>query len=411
MLNYRNNRLFVEGVPVSRLGKRFGTPLFIYSKKRIEDNYNAYRNAFSSVKNLICFANKSNSNRALLKILKNLGSGVDITSGGELYRALDAGFNPKKIVYAGIGKTEAEIIYALKSDILMFNVESIEELELLNRAAGRLKKKALIAFRINPNVDPHTHHYITTGKSGSKFGIPYEQAVAFYCYATTLENIEPAGIHCHIGSQITEVKPFLLAAKRVKKIIDELSLCGIRIRYADLGGGLGIRYRNENAPTPKGLARALSGVLKGFRGTIILEPGRSIVGDTCVLLSQVTYRKRVADKNYLIVDAGMNDLIRPTLYEAYHDIVPAERPARAKVRLDVVGPICETGDFIGKDRMLPWLGQGEFLAAKCAGAYGFSMSSQYNSRTRAAEVLVDGSKAVLIRKRETYADLVSKERR
>ncbi len=409
MLTYRNNRLFIENSSVEGLAGKFGTPLFVYSKDQLISNYNSFNNAFNKVTHIICYALKANSNYNILKILSREGAGVDITSGGELYRSLKSGFKPRKMVYAGIGKTEDEIEYALKNNILMFNVESMEELNSINKTALRLKKKATVAFRINPNIDPHTHHYISTGQKRAKFGIPYSEVIESYVYASKLKGIDVAGIHSHIGSQITEVGPFKAAAERVAGIVRRLNRSGIVLRYVDLGGGLGIRYNKEDVPTPADLAGAVLPVFKDFKGTFIFEPGRYIVGNTGVLVVKVIYRKSAGGKNFLVIDGGMNDLVRPTLYEAYHDIVPVKNPGRSKVKADVVGPICESGDFLGKDRMLPRLEQGEYLAVKCAGAYGFAMSSQYNSRVRAAEVMVDSRNAVLIRGRETYGDLVIKE--
>ena len=409
MLAYRNNRLFMENSRLENLAKRFGTPLFVYSKAQLISNYNSFNNAFSKVSHIVCYALKANSNYNILKILCREGAGVDITSGGELYRSLKAGFRPEKIVYAGIGKTAEEIEYALKNRILMFNVESMEELDNINRAALRMNKKASIAFRINPNIDPHTHHYISTGQKRAKFGIPYSEVVGAYVRASKLKGIDVAGIHSHIGSQITEVGPFKAAAERVQGIVRRLKNAGIMLRYVDLGGGLGIRYNRENVPSPADLAGAVLPVFKDFKGTFIFEPGRYIVGNTGVLVVKVIYRKSAGGKNFIVIDGGMNDLVRPTLYQAYHDIVPVKNPGRKKVKADAVGPICESGDFLGKDRMLPKLEQGEYLAVKCAGAYGFAMSSQYNSRVRAAEVMVDGSKTVLIRNRETYGDLTAAE--
>jgi diaminopimelate decarboxylase len=405
MLDYRNNRLYIEGVSVESLCDRFGTPAYIYSRTQLLENYRSFDSAFKSVPHLICYALKANSNRVLLRELAKAGAGVDITSGGELYRSLAAGFRPGKIVYAGIGKKREEIEYALKSGILMFNVESLEELEQINASAGRLGKKARIAFRINPNVDPDTHHYITTGKSGSKFGIPFSDVLGAYKRAAGLRNIEVAGIHCHIGSQITKVKPFELAARRIKGKVDELARAGIRLGYVDLGGGLGIRYKDENPPTPAELAKAVLPVFKDFKGTFIFEPGRYIVGNAGIFAVKVIYRKHSGGKNFFIVDGGMNDLVRPMLYDAYHEIIPVVRGGEKKLKADVVGPICESSDFLGKDRMLPFISRGGCFAVKCGGAYGYAMSSQYNSRLRAAEVLVSGGKARVIRKREEYRDL------
>lgn len=409
MISIRNDNLFIEEVPIEQLCRDFGTPLFVYSKSKLVENFRTFDSSMSSVSHLVCYAIKANSNYSLLNTLAKEGSGADITSEGELYRALKAGFEPQKIVYAGIGKKQEEIEFALKENILMFNVESTEELEQINRIAGRLGKKAKIAFRINPNVDPHTHKYITTGKNDSKFGIPYTEVIEAYKFANQLLNVEIAGIHCHIGSQITSVEPFRLAAVKVNSFVSQLDKIGINLKYINLGGGLGITYRNEKPPLPSDLSKAVLPIFKNFKGTFIFEPGRYIVGNTGILIAKVIYRKKSGGKNYLMVDAGMNDLIRPTLYEAYHDIIPVKNPDRKKIKVDVVGPICETGDFLGIARQLPNLEQGEYLAVKCAGAYGMAMSSQYNSRMRAAEVLVDGSNSLLIRRRENYSDLTSTE--
>jgi diaminopimelate decarboxylase len=409
MLSYRRGQLFIENVDPELLCRSFGTPLFVYSKQQLLVNYQTFKAAFSGVAQLVCYAVKANANSSILKTLADAGAGADITSGGELYRALRQGFAPQKIVYAGIGKTAEEIEYALKENILIFNVESQEELEQIDRVAGRLNKQAQIAFRINPDVDPHTHHYITTGKTGSKFGVPYAKAMEAYATARRLKNVKIAGIHCHIGSQITEVEPFRLAAMKISELIKRLEAEGIRLQYVNLGGGLGITYDKETPPTPQSMSKAVLPVFKGFKGTFIFEPGRYIVGNTGVLFVKIVYRKKSGDKNFLIVDGGMNDLIRPTLYEAYHDIVPLKENVGDKVKVDIVGPICETGDFLGKERMLPWLAQGEYLAVKCAGAYGMAMSSQYNSRLRAAEVMIEDKEFYIIRRREKYADLVSSE--
>jgi len=405
MLSYRQGTLYAEDVSVESLASKFGTPLYVYSQKQLLDNYRSFEGVFASVPHMVCYAVKANSNAAILKTLAAAGAGADITSGGELFRVLKAGFPARKIVYAGIGKTGAEIEYALRENIFMFNVESLEELDAINRSASRLGRRARIAFRINPHVDPHTHHYITTGKSGVKFGIPYGDALKVYRHAAGLSNIEVAGIHSHIGSQITSVGPFKLAARRIAEIVRRLSKAGITLSHVDLGGGLGIRYSKENPPAPAQLRDAVLPEFSFFKGTFVFEPGRYIVGNAGILVAGVIYRKTAGGKNFLIVDAGMNDLIRPTLYEAYHEIMPVSGSSRRKIKADIVGPICETGDFLGKNRMLPRLGQGEHLAVACAGAYGFAMSSQYNSRLRAAEVMVSGASHRLLRRREKYGDL------
>jgi len=410
MFLYKKNNLFIYGVKVEKLAKQFGTPLFVYSANEVRKNYLAFKNAFSGVNAIICYALKANSSGALLKVLVKSGAGVDITSGGELYRALKAGFPKEKIVYAGIGKTASEIEYALKSNILMFNVESLEELNQVAMLARKQNKTAKIAFRINPNVDAQTHKHITTGKSGSKFGIAYNQAVEFYKIAKNTKGLSPVGIHCHIGSQITSVAPFAMVARKISLLVKELLKANIKLDFIDLGGGLGITYKNEVPPTPKELANAVLIHFKDFKGTFIFEPGRFIVGNAGALVASVTYRKKSEGKSFLITNAGMNDLIRPTLYEAYHDIVPAVLPNRPKVKVDVVGPICETGDFMGKNRLLPYMEQGELLVIKSAGAYGMAMASQYNSRPRACEVLIDGKKLRVIRQRETYETLIGLEK-
>lgn len=410
MFSYKNNTLFIDGFEVVKLAKKFGTPLFVYSANEVKKNYLAFKNAFSGVKAIVCYALKANSSGSLLKVLAKTGSGVDITSGGELYRALNAGFPNNKIVYAGIGKTAIEIDYALKNNILMFNVESLEELNLIAILARKQNKVANIAFRVNPNVDANTHKHITTGKSGSKFGIAYNDAVEYYLIAKNTIGINPVGVHCHIGSQITSVTPFASAARKISLLVKELLKVGIKLDYIDLGGGLGITYSNEVPPTPKEVAKAVLLYFKDFKGTFIFEPGRYIVGNAGALVAEVTYRKKSDGKNFLITNAGMNDLIRPTLYDAYHNIIPAIMPNRAKIKVDVVGPICETGDFMGKSRMLPYIEQGELLVVKSAGAYGMAMASQYNSRPRACEVLIDGKKVKVIRQRETYETLVGLEK-
>jgi diaminopimelate decarboxylase len=409
MLSFKKNELYIENVKLSNIAKKYSTSTYVYSKQQIINNYNSYRKAMGSKDGLICFACKTNSNGNILKILAGLGAGADTTSGGEIYRCLKAGFNPSKIVYAGVGKTSEEIEYALKSKIFMFNVESFEELDAINKIAGRLKTKANIAFRINPHVDPDTHSYIVTGKKGTKFGIPYEDAVKAYLTAKKKKNISVVGVHSHIGSQILEVEPFVIAAKKIKKIVDEVEKNGMHINYIDFGGGLGIKYeKGEKVPSPKHLMSEIFLVFDKDK-KFIFEPGRSIIGDAGHLLTKVLYRKMSGKKNFLITDAGMNDLIRPTLYDAYHEIIPVKKSNAKKVKSDVVGPICESGDFMGKDRMLPIVEQGEYLLVTCAGAYGAAMSSEYNSRPLLAEVLVDGKQAKVIRKRASYKDLMLNE--
>ncbi|WP_372519753.1 diaminopimelate decarboxylase [Candidatus Ruminimicrobiellum ovillum] len=411
MLKYVRNELFVEKVAVSNLAKKYNTPLYIYSQDKLEANFNAYKTGFKGVDSIICYAMKANSNYAILKLLAKLGAGADIVSGGELYRALKAGINPRKIVYSGVGKTSKEIEFALKSDILMFNIESFEELEQINKIAGKLKKKARISFRVNPNVDAHTHKYITTGKEGNKFGIRYEDAFDIYMKASKMKNIEIVGVGSHIGSQILDVTPFKLAAKKISALIDKLESNGMKIKYIDIGGGLGIKYAAADKPQkPIDLRKMVMSVYSKYKDkTIIVEPGRAIVGDAGILVGEVLYRKTSGPKNFIITNLAMNDLIRPALYESYHSVIPVKKSSKKQQVADVVGPVCESGDFIAKDRTLPIFEQGEFIVAECAGAYGRAMASQYNSRPRGAEVLVKGSKVKVIRKAETIEDLMSKE--
>ena len=409
MPKFKKNDLCIEQVKLSDIAKKYGTSIYIYSKNQLVKNFESYKKALVSKDGLICFACKTNSNGTILKLLAKLGAGADTTSGGEIYRCLKAGFNSSKIVYAGVGKTAEEIEYALKSKILMFNVESFEELDTINKIAGKLGVKANISFRINPHVDPDTHSYVVTGKKGTKFGIPYEDAVEAYLIAKQKKNITIVGIHSHIGSQILDIAPFKFAAQKIKKIVDSLEKNGIKLQYINCGGGLGIEYKREQkAPSPKQLISEIFDVFDKDK-KFIFEPGRSIIGNAGHLLAKVLYRKVSGEKNFLITDAGMNDLIRPTLYEAYHEIVPVKKTNTKKIKTDVVGPVCESGDFMGKDRMLSGVDQGDYLLVTCTGAYGASMSSQYNSRPLLPEILVDGNKTVLIRKRATYEDLLLNE--
>ncbi|HON56695.1 MAG TPA: diaminopimelate decarboxylase, partial [bacterium] len=359
---------------------------------------------------LLCFSIKTCSNINIIKILKEQGAGCDIVSGGELYRALKAKVAPEKIVYAGVGKTAEEIEYALKSKILMFNCESIPEIELINKIAGKLKTTARIAIRVNPDVDAHTHSKITTGKKENKFGISIDIVADLYKnIKKKMKNIEIYGVHCHIGSQITEISPFEKALDKVLNLIDELEKCGISIKTLNLGGGLGIQYMPDKKPIDiKKYGQMVSSKLQNRKLKLILEPGRYIAGNSGVLLTKVIYVKETTVKKFAITDAAMNDLIRPTLYEAYHHIIPLKK-SNKKEKYDIVGPVCESGDYFAKDRELPKVQSGDYLAILSAGAYGFSMSSNYNSRPRAAEILVDGNKSILIRKRETYQDLVKPE--
>jgi diaminopimelate decarboxylase len=406
---YRSGELYAEEVSVKQLARKYGTPLYIYSYNTLLRHFRAYDDAFDDYPHIICFAVKSNSNTAVLRLFAKNGGGADIVSGGELHVALTAGIQPKKMVYAGVGKTEEEIKYALRSGILMFNVESEDELREIDRVAGGMKMKAPVALRINPDIDPETHPYIATGLKEHKFGIPIEDALEYYKLALRLKNILVLGVHKHIGSQITKVSPFVDALKRILVLIDELGMQGVKIKYLDIGGGLGISYRDEEPPVPKDLAKNLIPLLRGRRLTLIMEPGRSIVGNAGILVTKTLYLKKGEEKEFLIVDAGMNDLIRPSLYNAYHQILPVVKNNRSTVLCDVVGPICESGDFLARERELRRVRRGEYLAVMSAGAYAFSMSSNYNSRPRAAEVLVRGREHFLIRKRETHGDLIRNE--
>jgi diaminopimelate decarboxylase len=406
LFKYRAGALYAEDVPVKKLAEKYGTPLYVYSYNTLLRHFNAYDKAFNDYPHIICFAVKSNPNTAVLRLFAKNGGGADIVSGGELFVALKAGISPKKIVYAGVGKTEDEIVFALKSKILMFNVESENELREIDRVAGKMKIRAPIALRINPDIDPGTHPYITTGMKKYKFGIPIEDALEYYRLASKLKNIHVIGLHKHIGSQITRIAPFVDALKRVLILTDKLNEQGVNIQYLDIGGGLGIHYKDEEPPVPKDLAQNLVPLLEGRKLTLIMEPGRSIVGNAGILVTKTLYLKQGAEKEFIIVDAGMNDLIRPSLYDAYHQINPVLKKKRNTVLGDIVGPICESGDFLAREREVGRVKQGEYLAVMSAGAYGFSMSSNYNSRRRAAEVMVKGKEHFLIRRRETYNDLI-----
>lgn len=403
---YKNSELYAEDVPIRKIVEKVGTPLYIYSHKTLLRHFNAFKDAFDGYPHIICFALKANSNSALLGLLAKKGCGADVVSGGELFIALKAGIPAKKIVYAGVGKTEEEIIYALKSRILMFNVESSNELITIDRIARELGVKAPIALRVNPNISTPTHPYISTGLKKHKFGIPIKNALEYYNLANKLHNVRILGIHKHIGSQIIKVSPFIDALKKVLLLARNLRLQGIKTKYLDIGGGLGIPYDDEVLLHPRDLAKAIIPLLKTHNFTLIIEPGRSIVGNAGILVTKVLYLKKRPKKEFVIVDAGMNDLIRPSLYEAYHRILPVIKNNRPKILADVVGPICESGDFFARERKMNHPLQGDLLAVMSAGAYGFSMSSNYNSRPRAAEVLVRGRNFFVVREREKYKDLI-----
>ncbi len=409
---YRQGELYCEDVPLGRIAKEVGTPCYVYSHHTLMRHFRAYDSAFQSIPHILAFAMKANSNLAILKLMANEGSGVDIVSGGELYRAMKAGVPASKIVFAGVGKSADEIAEALKADILMFNVESSEELRAINDVSASMGKRARVALRINPDIDPKTHPYISTGLKKSKFGIGADRAMEEFRLASTLSHIDVVGVHKHIGSQLTEVTPFVEALKKVLSLVQALKDQGIDIRYINIGGGLGITYSDETPPQPKDLADAISPLVRDLKCVLIMEPGRVIVGNAGVLLTKVLYTKDGEAKRFVIVDAAMNDLIRPSLYGAYHDIRPLYERANQTQRslVDVVGPVCESGDFLAKDRMMPAVNAGELLVVMSAGAYGFVMASNYNSRPRVPEVLVKGGEVHVIRERESYGDLVRGER-
>ncbi len=408
---YRNGELYCEEVRVKTIADEAGTPVYIYSARTLQRHYNVFKKAFAKTKPLICYSVKANSNIAVIALFSSMGSGADIVSGGELFRTKKAGIDSKKIVYSGVGKTLREISYALENDILMFNVESIEEIDVINSAAGRLGVKAPVSIRVNPDIDPFTHPYISTGLKKNKFGIDIRYAIDAYSIARAKPNIRIIGIDMHIGSQLTDVSPVVSALKKILKLMKELGQRGINIKYMDIGGGLGITYKDEKAAHPERYAGEIESTLKGsFDGTLILEPGRVLVGNAGILVSRVLYRKDNGSKRFMIVDAGMNDLIRPSFYGAYHEILPVHKAAQSRlVKQDVVGPICESGDFFAHGRSLPVLEREDLVALMSVGAYGFSMSSNYNSRTRAAEVIVNGSDYFIVRKREINNDLIKGE--
>ena len=403
--NYRNDELFAEDVAVQDIVYKYGSPCYIYSRATLERHWHAFDRAFGGQPHLICYAVKANSNIAILNLLARLGSGFDIVSLGEMERVLAAGGDPGKIVFSGVGKREDEILAALKVGIRCFNVEVSGELDRINRLAGQLGVIAPVSFRVNPDVDAKTHPYISTGLKENKFGIDIEQALSEYRRAAALPYINVVGIECHIGSHLTETRPFLDALDRVLNLVSSLKAEGIALHHLDLGGGLGIRYKDEQPPEPSGYIGAVLERLGANDFEILVEPGRAIVGNAGILVTQVEYLKPTAHKNFAIVDAAMNDLVRPSLYSAWQEIIPVKKQSQApEMRWDIVGPVCETGDFLGKERTLR-IAQGDLLAIRSSGAYGFSMSSNYNSRPRVAELMVDGSDLHLIRARETIAQL------
>ena len=403
---YKNNQLMAENLPVKQLAEQFGTPLYVYSRATLERHWHAFNNAFGEHPHLVCFAVKSNPNIAILNVMAKLGSGFDIVSQGELERVLAAGGDAAKVVFSGVAKSHQEIARALEVNIRCFNVESEAELLRINQIAGEMSKIAPISLRVNPDVDAHTHPYISTGLKENKFGVSVEQAREVYKLAATLPNIKIVGMDCHIGSQLTELQPFLDAVDRLIVLMEQLKQDGIHLKHLDLGGGLGVTYTDEAPPHPTEYAKALWEKLRAFSELeIIVEPGRAITANAGILVTKVEYLKSNESRNFAIVDAGMNDMIRPALYQAYMNILEIDRTlAREEKIYDVVGPICETSDFLGKQRKLA-IAEGDYLAQRSAGAYGASMSSNYNSRPRTAEVMVDGDKAHLIRRREALNEL------
>jgi diaminopimelate decarboxylase len=406
---YKGDVLFAEDVDLRAMAAQVGTPCYVYARATLERHWHAFDDVFAGVDHLVCYAVKANSSLGVLNVFARMGSGFDIVSVGELERVLQAGGDPDKVVFSGVGKTAAEMRRALEVGIYCFNVESLPELERLNKVAAELGVNAPASLRINPDVDAKTHPYISTGLKENKFGIEFSRALAAYRHGAKLSNINIIGVDCHIGSQLSQVEPFVDALKRLLVLIDELQQEGITLHHIDVGGGLGITYQEEKPPSPSEYATAILEELKDRNLKIIIEPGRAIAGNAGVLLTEVQYLKTGESKNFAIVDAAMNDLLRPSLYDAWQDIIPVQKQSQRESRIyDVVGPVCETGDFLGKDRTLA-LAEGELLAVCSAGAYGFSMSSNYNSRPRAAEVMVDGDRFHVIRRRETMEDLTRGE--
>jgi diaminopimelate decarboxylase len=408
---YQGDVLCCEEVPLSAIARAVGTPCYIYSYRSLVEGYQALDQVFAGLPHVICYAMKANANLAILRAFIDQGGGVDIVSGGELFRALRAGADPHKIVFAGLGKTAGEIEAALQAGILLLNVESRPEMVAIQAVAAKLGTRAPVALRVNPDVDPKTHPYIATGLRQSKFGLPIQAALDIYREMRAFRSLDPVGIQAHIGSQITEVGPFQEAVAKMAALVTALRRDGFDIRYLDIGGGLGIRYKDEGPPAAAEYANTLRPLLGDLGCIVVMEPGRWLVGNAGILVTQVLYTKANEDKKFLVVDAGMNDLIRPSLYDAYHAIVPVARPVNGQpeTTLDVVGPICESGDFLAKERPLPPCQAGDLLAVMSAGAYGFAMASNYNARPRAAEVMVRGDQFRVIRARETYEDLVRGE--
>ena len=410
--HYQHGSLHVEALPLTNIAERFGTPCYVYSRAALTAAYNDYHRVLHGPQGhdaLICYAVKANSNLAILNLFARLGAGFDIVSGGELSRVLAAGGDPAKVVFSGVGKSAAEIEQALQAGIHCFNVESASELERINRIAGQLQRQAPISLRVNPDVDPKTHPYISTGLKSNKFGVSFEDALPLYLRARALPNLLIRGIDCHIGSQLLDPAPAAEAAAKILGLVDQLASAGITLSHIDLGGGMGIRYRDEDVPSTKDYLAPILALLKGRKEKLIIEPGRSLVGNAGLLLSRVELTKQGSEKNFAVVDAAMNDLMRPALYDAWHEILPVQEASpEARLNWEIVGPICETGDFLGRQRPLA-VAEGDLLAILSAGAYGMTMSSNYNSRPRAAEVMVDGEQMYLIRQREEISALYAGE--
>lgn len=409
--HYQNNQLHCEQVPLTQLAKEFGTPLYVYSYEALTRQFDRFTEAFKGTDHLICYSMKANSNAAVLRTFITRGGGIDVVTAGELHRALAAGCPANRIVFAGVGKSTSEIASALDAGILQFNVESEAELHAISKIATAKGKKAPIALRVNPDVDPKTHAYISTGLKKSKFGVNHKRAIEIYKKAAALPGIAIVGIDCHIGSQITTTSPFIDAVKRVKTLVEKLAAEGITLKHWDIGGGLGIVYKDETPPSPEEYAQAVKEALGDLKIKLILEPGRFLVGNSGVLLAQILYVKEGETKKFVIVDAALNDLMRPAMYDSYHLVQPVQPDSKRKKEVvDIVGPICETGDFLAHDRELEEVKAGEYLAVMSAGAYGFSMSSTYNSRPRAAEVMVKGNQFFIVREREKMEDLTRGEK-
>jgi diaminopimelate decarboxylase len=408
---YQGGEFYCEEVPLTKVAQEVGTPCYVYSRRMLIEGYRALDQAFAGLPHLICYAMKANSNLAILRVFIEEGGGLDIVSGGELFRGLRAGADPRRIVFAGVGKSADEIEAALRADILLFNVESPQELEAIQAVAAKLGTPARVAVRVNPDVDPNTHPYISTGLRQSKFGVPIRDALDLYRSMRALHHIDPVGVHAHIGSQITQVAPFQESLTKLVPLVKALRQDGFNIHYLDIGGGIGIRYKNEGPPEPSDYANTLRPLLGELGCTVLMEPGRFLVGNAGSLVTRVLYAKANQDKKFLVVDGGMNDLIRPSLYNAYHAIVPVVHHVNGQpeVTLDVVGPICESGDFFAKDRSLPPCQPGDLLAVLSAGAYGFAMASNYNARPRVPEVMVNRDQFAVVRARETYEDLIRGE--